>query len=192
MRATATGPEDAERILESALVSRCVAGEREAWRALHGEYYPVAIAFLRKLGAAPDEVDDACQEVFVQMFRHLGKFRYEAQLRTWLYRLCASEARRRRRRARVVQTLYRVLHIAVEEPLVTSADLSETEAMRRVEAALSRMSEGERLVFVLYELEGLSGKEVAEIAECPEATVWRRLHYARKTFRENIQEPSET
>jgi len=188
VRATATGPQDAERVWETALVSRCVAGEGEAWRALHREYYPVAIAFLRKLGASPEEVDDACQEVFVQVFRHLSKFRHEAQLRTWLYRLCASEARRRRRRARVRRLLYRVLHLGADRVSVSLPSLSEAEAQRRVEAALSRMSDGDRLVFVLYELEGLSGKEVAEIAACPEATVWRRLHYARKTFRETIEQ----
>jgi DNA-directed RNA polymerase specialized sigma24 family protein len=44
------------------------------------------------------------------------------------------------------------------------------------------------LVFVLYELEGLSGKETAEIAGIPEATVYTRLHYARRTFRAALGE----
>ena len=52
--------------------------------------------------------------------------------------------------------------------------------------ALDQMTERERLVFVLYEFEGLPGKQIAEIANCPEATVWRRLHYARSTFRKAL------
>jgi RNA polymerase sigma-70 factor (ECF subfamily) len=186
VRATLAGPEDAEQ-LESTLVSRCVAGEGAAWRSLHREYYPIALAFLRKLGVDAEELDDACQDVFVQVFRNLSKFRQEALFRTWLYRLCASEARRRRRRVRLLQSLYRVLHVSDALPKASLPELSDAEAQRRVERALSQMNDGERLVFVLYELEGLPGKEIAEIAECPEATVWRRLHYARKTFRASIE-----
>jgi len=56
-----------------------------------------------------------------------------------------------------------------------------------VQAALAQLTEPERLVFVLYELEGVAGREVATIAGCPEATVWRRLHYARKKFSAYIE-----
>lgn len=190
MRGTLSGLQRADGVLEGTLVARCIAGEVGAWRALHRQYYPVLLAFLAKLGVPPEEIDDACQDVFLQVFRQLPGFRSESQLRTWLYRLCASEARSRRRRARLREAIQRVLHVARAES--SSGELSEREARRRVERALERMGEGERLVFVLYELEGLSGKQVAEIARCPEATVWRRLHYARKTFRLCVEEASFT
>ncbi|HEY4159455.1 MAG TPA: sigma-70 family RNA polymerase sigma factor, partial [Polyangiaceae bacterium] len=61
--------------------------------------------------------------------------------------------------------------------------LPEHVARARIEQALAQLSEGERTVFVLYEMEGVSGKEIAQIAEIPEASVWRRLHYARKRVR---------
>ena len=56
-------------------------------------------------------------------------------------------------------------------------------ARRRIDAALAALKAGERQVFVLFEMQGLGGDEIAEIAGCPVATVWRRLHYARQTFR---------
>jgi RNA polymerase sigma-70 factor (ECF subfamily) len=58
---------------------------------------------------------------------------------------------------------------------------------RMFERALGRLGAGERAVFVLYEMEGVSGKEIAEIVGCPEATVWRRLHYARQNFRRELE-----
>lgn len=182
--------QSAHGVLEGTLVTRCIAGEVEAWRDLHRQYYPVLLAFLSKLGVAPEEIDDACQDVFLQVFRQLPGFRSESQLRTWLYRLCASEARGRRRRARLREAVQRVLHVARADS--SSGELSENEARRRVQRALSSMSDGERLVFVLYELEGVAGRQIAEIARCPEATVWRRLHYARKTFRRCIEEAAFT
>lgn len=175
--------------LDDTLVRRCVAGEREAWRIFHQRYYPVAAAFLRKLGAREGDLEDACQEVFVQLFRYLPTFRQQAELKTWLYRLCVTEARRVRRRSRVSRILLRLVQDREPDDFVPAANMSEASALQRVQTALNNMNEGERLVFVLFEMEGLPGKQVAEIAGCPEATVWRRLHYARRTFRQTLGIP---
>lgn len=63
----------------------------------------------------------------------------------------------------------------------------EGHASRKIAAALEQLSACQRAVFVLFELEGISGKEIAQILECPEATVFRRLHDARKLFVEAIE-----
>jgi RNA polymerase sigma-70 factor (ECF subfamily) len=168
---------------EGALLERCVSGDQAAWRDLYRVYYPVAAAFLRKLGVKDRELDDATQEVFVQLFRYLPRFRGDAQLKTWLYRLCMTQARRVRRWRAVSGTLQR--WFSSDEP-ITGLELSEGAARKRVEASLDRLSEGERLVLVLYEFEGLSGEEIARVAGCPVATVWRRLHYARRRFTDSI------
>src|SRR5262249_4423570 len=147
------------------LVARCVAGDREAWRDLHRGYYPVAIAFLRKLGITDAEAEDVCQEVFVQVFRYLARFEGRAQLKTWLYKLCVSQAARIRRRRKLLAALR--LFAEQEEavrPRTTGPELSDVEARRRVQAALDGMKPGHRVVFVLYELEGLPGDEIARIA----------------------------
>jgi RNA polymerase sigma factor (sigma-70 family) len=74
---------------------------------------------------------------------------------------------------------------------VSAPGFCERSAERRIAAALARLSEKERSAFVLYEMEGLPGKQVAEILRCKEATLWRRLHYARQIFRDAL-EASET
>jgi RNA polymerase sigma-70 factor (ECF subfamily) len=172
---------------QAALVRRCVSGEREAWRMLHGKYRPVATAFLRKLGVQGEELDDACQEVFLQMFRYLPRFRGEAQIKTWLYRLCITEASNARRRHRLAQTAASALrHELGDEPAATAPAMTDDMARRRIDAALASLKSGERQVFVLFEMHGLDGEAVAELTGCPVATVWRRLHYARQTFRAAI------
>lgn len=169
--------------LETRLLDDCSEGDAAAWRKLHSRYYPVAAAFLRKLGVAEHDLDDATQEVFLQVYKYLPKFRRQAELSTWVYRICISEARRVRRRSRVTDTLLRMLSFSPSASLVSGPSYSEDAARRRIGAALSSLSEGERAAFVLYEMEGVPGRQIAEILKCPEATVWRRLHYARQTFR---------
>jgi RNA polymerase sigma-70 factor, ECF subfamily len=171
-----------------ALVGRCVSGERQAWRDLHRTYYPVMAAFLRKLGVRDAELEDACQDVFVRLHRYLPGFRGGAELKTWLYRLCATEAGRVRQKRRVSEALGFILrHQLAADPPVSRQELPADLARRKVEAALGVLKPPERLVFVLYEFEGLSGERIAKIAECPVATVWRRLHYARKAFQSAIE-----
>lgn len=166
-----------------ALLGRCVSGEGRAWRDLHRTYYPVTAAFLRKLGVREAELEDACQDVFVRLYRYLPTFRGGAELKTWLYRLCATEAGRVRRKRRVSETLAWLMRQELaSDPPVSGQELSEEIARRKVQAALDTLKPPERLVFVLYEFEGQSGERIAKIAECPVATVWRRLHYARKAF----------
>lgn len=166
---------------EVALVGRCVSGDDKAWRDLYRAHYPVAGAFLRKLGVKERELDDATQEVFVQLFRALPQFRGEAQLKTWLYRLCATQARRVRRWRTVTDTLGN--WFGDNAPRSTLQEFSEDSVLRQVGAALDQLSDTDRLVFVLYELEGLSGNDIAAIVGCPVTTVWRKLHYARQNFR---------
>ena len=69
--------------------------------------------------------------------------------------------------------------IAVRTPL---HELESREAERIVADVLQKMAPKKREVFALYELESLSGEEIAERVGCPVATVWTRLHHARKDF----------
>ncbi len=173
--------------IEDTLVRNCRAGDPAAWRALHRRYYPVAAAFLRKLGALPEEIEDACQDVFVELYRNLASFRGQAEMKTWLYRLCVTQARRTRGRSKVRRVIReRLQRFMPERVSVPAATITDSTAMQRVIGALASLSEGDRLVFVLYEFEGLPGRQVSEIAGCPEATVWRRLHYARRAFKDAL------
>lgn len=172
--------------VDTRLLDDCVQGDAIAWRQLHRLCYPRAAAFLRKLGVSDLDLDDAAQEVFVQLFRYLPSFRREAELSTWLFRVCITQARSVRRRKRLTQTLSRVLALASSASLVSTPSLSDEVVRQRVEAALASLSDGDRSVFVLYEMEGVPGKRIAEILTVPEATVWRRLHGARQVFRRAI------
>jgi RNA polymerase sigma-70 factor, ECF subfamily len=173
-------------VADDPLVRRCTAGDLLAWQDLHRQYYSVVRAFLRRLGVQDREVEDACQDVFVRLYRSLGSFRGDSELKTWIYKLCITEAGRMRRRLRAWEGARNLAAGDSEEPSVPAPEPTDFMLRQRVEAALGRMSAGDRAAFVLYELEGLSGKDIAEVLGCPVATVWRRLHYARRAFFEEF------
>jgi RNA polymerase sigma-70 factor (ECF subfamily) len=170
------------------LIARCLAGERQAWRELHQRYYATAYGFLRRLGVRPAEVEDACQDVFVQVFRYLATFQHRADLRTWLYKLCISQAGRVRRRAALRAGLAWILRQEAIDAVARGPEWTESDAQRRLHRALDRMKDIHRGVFVLFELEGLSGEEVAVATGLPHATVRRRLHTARREFQALVEE----
>ena len=76
------------------MVVRCRRGDGSAWRLLYDRYAPVVHRFLAAFGVPTEEREDACQEVFVAVYRSLGRFRGEARLSTWIYRIAARHAAR--------------------------------------------------------------------------------------------------
>ena len=169
-----------------ALLRRCVAGGPEAWRDLHRSFFPVVQRFARGMGVAAEDLPDVCQEVFIQVFRYLNTFKGEADFKTWLYRICLSQVSRVRQRRRIVGGLLRAfrLQMAVAAPAGPVALTSGT--IERAQAAIAGLKPHLREAFVLYEIEGLDGAEIAAVLRCPMGTVRRRLHQARRQIEDAL------
>lgn len=131
------------------------------------------------LGINDGEADEVCQEIFLIVFRHLGSFRGEARLSTWIHRLATREALRYAKRRRLKQALLH-LFARAERPSLPR-DWSENEAARRqyLNQLLARLSPERRVALVLFEIEGRPVEEIAETCGCAVNTVWTRIHRAR-------------
>jgi len=109
-----------------------------------------------------------------------------ANLAGWLYRITTRQVRDFRRRAWVKHIFTRrrghepdVLPHGGSSP---AAALERKEEQRVLQMLLMKMAEARRTAFVLFEIEGLSGDEIARIQDIPLNTVWTRLHHARREF----------
>jgi RNA polymerase sigma-70 factor, ECF subfamily len=175
---------------EAELVERCRADERAA----HDEFYhrfrrQVAGNLYRVLGDRGD-LDDLVQEVFVIAFRGLARFRGDARLSTWLYRICVNVAlgriRTRKRRPQAVGASDLDTVAAdpslVERPETPEKSLERHRERERVYRALERLPPKKRIVLYLHEIEGLDLKEIAYLVESNPVTVRTRLFYARREF----------
>ena len=166
-------------VREREMVRRCVEGDTQAWRTLYDRHFPDVERLVASLGILDAEADDICQEIFVIIYKNLARFRGEARLSTWIYRLATREAIRFARRRRLVRGLSELF--AREKRSATPPDWSESEAGRRhyLRQLLDKLSPERRLALVLYEIEGVPVNEIARISDCAENTVWTRLHRAR-------------
>ena len=175
---------------EADLIARCRADERAA----HDEFYhryrrQVAGNLYRVIGDRSD-LDDLVQEVFVIAFRGLDRFRGDARLSTWLYRICVNVAlgRIRTRKRRPAAIGVTDLDAASADPSVTERpetpdrSLERQQERERVYRALEQLAPKKRIVLYLHEIEGLDLKEIAYVVDSNPVTVRTRLFYARREF----------
>lgn len=143
---------------------------------------------LRTLGVPDRDIGDALQEVFLTIHRALPQFEQRCSISTWLFTICRSVARDRRRRA---HRRYEVIDGAlIDAEPDTASDLStrleHRQRLAELDAILADMPEEQRLVFVLFEIERMTGAEISEALGIPEGTAYSRLRLARATFRAAI------
>lgn len=163
-------------------------------RAFHA-YAPRVYNLLRRLLSNPADLDDVSQEVFLQVLRNLPEFRGEASFPTWLYRVAVNAALTYRRK-RAVREQHRVpdpLEDFLEDgshrvPVKRWMADPEEQALDReahevIEAAIARLPDIYRDVYVLSEVEELPNAEVAEMLGLSVAAVKSRLHRARLVMR---------
>lgn len=136
---------------------------------------------LRSLGVPEADTDDLCQEVMIVVHRRLNDFQGRS-LRGWLYGICVRVASDYRKSARVK----RRSRDPIPEQAVAPAAESDAEA-KKLEARLLRVLDeldyDKRVVFVLYELEELTLREISEALSIPMQTVYSRLQSAREHVR---------
>jgi RNA polymerase sigma-70 factor (ECF subfamily) len=156
----------------------------EAW-------FDPCLRWLRALGIPDADLEDVGQEVFVVVRRKLAGFEGD-RLAAWLYRIAARTASDHRRRAWFRRLWTRGSRVDLDT--FSSSAPGPAEALERREAArlldgiLARMSDKRRVAFSLYEIEGYTGEEIALLLDVPVATVWTRLHHARKEFLARVAE----
>jgi RNA polymerase sigma-70 factor (ECF subfamily) len=148
-----------------------------AWRSLYERYAPLVHRFASALGVPTDEREDAAQDIFIAVYRSLKHFRGEAQLSTWIYRIAARHAIRLGRRRRTRETMR--LTMLKEKPTVLVDPSERSTQIATLDRMLAKLPQKKRTVLVLFEIEGLSAKEISDVVGCPENTVWSRLHHAR-------------
>jgi RNA polymerase sigma-70 factor (ECF subfamily) len=143
---------------------------------------------LRRLGVREADVEDAMQDVFVVVHAKLGSFEGRARITTWLYGICLRVAHARRRRAHVRHEVGEDEAGGVERVEAPSQEKAaeESERLALLDEALDVLPLEQRAVFTLFELDGLSSQEIAELVDIPIGTVYSRLRLAREAFRRAV------
>lgn len=172
----------AATIAQSALDPEGTTAGTDLLGALYREHFDLVWRGLRRLGVPLSMVDDATQDVFLVVHRRLGEFERTDALRSWIYGVAVYMARYYRRKAARALS-HDPETCLVDEHSASPAEHAENrQALELVYAALSKLSDDHREVFVLSDIEELSCPEIATLLKLPLNTVYSRLRHARAHF----------
>lgn len=177
------------------LVAAWQAGDLGAFETLVRRHEGRIFRMLMRMLGTREEAEDATQETFLSIHRHGHRFRREARFSTFLYRVAANAALNRRRslgRARARERELAVRQAAGDDLPSTPRDpegaATGAEAQRQVQHALMALAPDLRAAVVLYDIEGQSYREIAEVLGVPEGTVKSRIHRGRQALREELRQ----
>jgi len=163
-------------------------GALESFARVYQAHFKFVWRVLARLGVPDRDLADATQDVFVVVHRKLGDFDGQSRITTWLYAICFRTASHRRRAA---PTRLEVLEQApaIDSSGAQSEDRTARLAHQRrlLAEALESMPLEQRVVFAFYELDGMSGEEIAEQVGVSVPTVHSRLRLARLAFRRFVE-----
>jgi RNA polymerase sigma-70 factor, ECF subfamily len=152
---------------------------------LYRDWFTAVSGWVQALGAPEADREDIVQEVFLVVLRRLADFDGQ-NAAGWLFQIARRKVRDRRRLVWVEHYFGRRSVPVTEEVLTTTwgpVDDLQTEQQRRLfSRIIGELNEKQRATFVLFEIEGRRGTEIAEMLGVPVNTVWLRLHKARKTL----------
>ncbi len=177
----------------TAIIEAASRGEARARSQLVATWGPTVLSWCARLGGPGVDAEDAAHDIFLQMLQDLHQLRQPAAFPAWIYRISRREIGRHRRRAWLHRKLLgQAGPVPGEVELTAPGESPEglverAEAVRMVQAAMESLSAQQREVLVLCDLEGRSGREVAELLGVPEGTVRSRLRLGRAAFERAVR-----
>jgi RNA polymerase sigma-70 factor (ECF subfamily) len=163
-------------------VARAAAGDVRAFEQLYTTHLPRVHSLVRRMAGGRD-TDELTQDVFVRVWQKLGTFRGDSAFATWLHRLAVNVVIERFR----VETTRRTrLHDGEEIFETLSAPGRSGDLSMDFQAALERLPDGAREIFVLHDVEGYKHQEIADLLGISAGTSKAQLHRARMMLRRHL------
>jgi len=175
-------------LVDFELIRRAQAGDNAAFNDIVLAYRKRILGTITRLIARPEDVEDVGQEVFLRLYFSLDQLRTAEVFEPWLYRLTVNAAydylRKQRRRQE-----YRMSDLSEQQMLMADAlaggrvereERDQKKVRESVDALLGAVSEADRILLMLKELEGLSLKELEKIYDITENALKVRLFRARQ------------
>ena len=179
---------DANRVVS--LVRDAKNGSLEAFDSLTIMYRERLYSVIYNMTFNHDDAADLTQDAFVKAFRSLSKFKEKSSFFTWIYRIGVNLTLTylKKRKARKFFSFDYFISDGLSNTETEKFSSRESNSIRttllnelheKLNEALLKLSDKHRTIVVLYEIDGLSHREIASIMKCTEGTVRSRLHYAK-------------
>jgi RNA polymerase sigma-70 factor (ECF subfamily) len=179
-------------MVDSDLITRAAGGDPTAFQLLVERHRSMVYRVAYQFAGNHHDAEDIAQDVFIKVYRSLDRFRQDAQLTSWLYRIAMNACIDHRRRqspaasAPFGEEAEHKLNNTPEETPGPEQKAYATELGGVLEAEVGRLPPGQRIVFVMRHHQGLKLCEIAEALGLAEGTVKRQLHAAVHRLRQAL------
>ena len=180
---------DYQNTQESALIRRAKAGEEAAFREIVEKYQSKVFSIIHGIVRQRNDVEDIAQQVFAKVYLSIRSFDFRSSLITWIYKITVNECFDYLRKKKVRKLVYEsdlsedeVRRVENADPAIDRQPSADVNLARRdyVAKLLSRVSEEERMLLMLKEVEGYSVEELATMTGMNENTIKVKLFRARQ------------
>lgn len=172
---------------EKDLVKRILEGDQYAFKELINTYQPLVSHMVGRLIDNDLDREELCQDVFIRVYDHLGKFKFDSKLSTWIatisYRMALNFLKKDKRNPMEEDLDHVAFYIGVEDNSYERDDF-----VKFIHVLINQLPISYRAVLTLYHIEGFSYPEIVEVMDMPEGTVKNYLFRARKKLKE-LSEP---
>lgn len=191
-----------ERVQEAdadlSIVQQVQAGDVAAFDRLISKYRERVLGIIYNMTSNREDAADLTQDAFIKAFQSIHRFQGQSAFFTWLYRIAVNSALSHLRKHRL-RSFFSLEKIDSDEPVSreiidaltdkTGADRDTYvhELQEKLNEAMLKLSIKHRTVVTLFEIEGLSHQEIAEVMDTSVGTVRSRLHYAKQLLQAELQ-----
>lgn len=183
---------------DSDLISRAAAGDAAAFQLLVEQHRSMVYRVAYQFAGNHHDAEDIAQEVFIKVYRSLDRFRRDAQLSSWMYRIVMNaciDHRRRHSPAGAAPFGEEAEHKMLNTPEETPGPEDRAyagELGQVLEEEIGKLPKGQRIVFVMRHHQGLKLSEIAVSLGLAEGTVKRQLHAAVHRLRQALSDANVT
>jgi len=176
---------------ESSLINSIINGDERAFRTFVDKYTVLVFRVIVSFGIRREEAEDLSQEVFIDVYNNVKKFRRESEISTWLYRIAINKSinyiRKTKQSAWTKQSCEDISDVD-KNVQVESCEAKFVSEEQRVILynSINRLPKNQRIAFTLKKLDELSYKEIAEIMNISLSSVESLLHRAKRNLQKSL------
>jgi RNA polymerase sigma-70 factor (ECF subfamily) len=173
------------------IIENIANGERSDFKELVDKYQSLVLNTCHHFVHNKQTAEDLTQEVFLEVYLSAHKFKKEAKISTWLYRISVNKSLnylRDNKKRKVIKSIETCFKIGYTEPIEEVSSDDENEELRKVlNQIVDSLPKKQKAVFTLCKMENLSYKEAAQVLEVPVTTIEGLMHRAKRNVRSKIE-----
>jgi len=182
---------------EAEIIQKLREGDEHVFRQLIENHRQLVVNTCFGLVHNPEDAEDIAQDVFIEVFRSVHKFRADSKISTWLYRIAVNRSlnfirdNKQRKWAQSVENVFtlkkgKLSSMSSRETVSPDTEMEDSERAKLLHKTIDSLPQNQRVAFTLNKYEDLSYKEIAAVMETSVSSVESLIHRAKKNLQKKL------